>query len=50
MGAGVAAAFATAIALAVGDAAGFGTYTFAYEKGASYLTDDPAGCAMRPAK
>lgn len=35
---------ALAAALA-GAAAGLGTYTFAYARGGSYLTDDPAACA-----
>jgi cytochrome c nitrite reductase small subunit len=35
----------TIAALLIGTAAGLGTYTFAYTKGASYLTDDPAACA-----
>jgi cytochrome c nitrite reductase small subunit len=35
----------TIAAILVGAAAGLGTYTFAYAKGASYLTDDPAACA-----
>jgi cytochrome c nitrite reductase small subunit len=29
----------------LGAAAGLGLYTFAYAKGGSYLTDDPAACA-----
>jgi cytochrome c nitrite reductase small subunit len=29
----------------VGAAAGIGSYTFLYARGASYLTDDPAACA-----
>lgn len=33
------------IALVVGAAVGIGTYTFAYAKGASYLTNDPNACA-----
>ena len=37
--------FATGIAITLGLAAGIGTYTFAYAKGASYLTDDPKACA-----
>jgi len=36
---------ATVMALALGTAAGIGTYTFTYAKGASYLGDDPASCA-----
>lgn len=32
-------------ALAVGVAIGIGGYTFAYAKGASYLSNDPAACA-----
>jgi cytochrome c nitrite reductase small subunit len=36
---------AVIIALALGAAAGLGTYTFVYAKGASYLTDDPQACA-----
>jgi cytochrome c nitrite reductase small subunit len=32
-------------AAALGVAAGVGLYTFAYAKGGSYLTDDPAACA-----
>jgi len=35
----------TIAALLIGTAAGLGTYTFAYAKGASYITDDPAACA-----
>ena len=34
-----------ALALMVGAAAGVGTFTFAYARGGSYLTDDPAACA-----
>jgi cytochrome c nitrite reductase small subunit len=33
------------LALAVGLAAGVGSYTFVYARGASYLTNDPAACA-----
>ena len=29
----------------IGIAVGIGAYTFAYAKGWSYLTDDPAACA-----
>jgi cytochrome c nitrite reductase small subunit len=36
---------ATLIALVVGGAAGIGAYTFAYAKGASYLSNDPRACA-----
>jgi cytochrome c nitrite reductase small subunit len=36
---------ALAGAVGVGLAAGLGTFTFGYAKGASYLTDDPAACA-----
>jgi cytochrome c nitrite reductase small subunit len=34
-----------ALALLVGAAAGVGTFTFAYARGGSYLTNDPAACA-----
>jgi cytochrome c nitrite reductase small subunit len=34
-----------ALAVALGLAAGVGIYTFAYARGASYLTDDPDACA-----
>ncbi len=37
--------FAIAAAAALGVAVGLGVYTFAYAKGYSYLTDDPAACA-----
>jgi cytochrome c nitrite reductase small subunit len=33
------------LAAAVGLAAGVGSYTFVYARGASYLTDNPAACA-----
>jgi cytochrome c nitrite reductase small subunit len=33
------------VGVAVGMAAGIGSYTFAYAKGASYLSNDPAACA-----
>jgi cytochrome c nitrite reductase small subunit len=33
------------LAVAAGLAAGTGAYTFAYARGASYLTNDPAACA-----
>jgi cytochrome c nitrite reductase small subunit len=33
------------LAAAVGVAAGAGGYTFAYARGASYMTDDPRACA-----
>ena len=33
------------IALTVGTAAGIGSYTFVYAKGASYLSNDPNACA-----
>jgi cytochrome c nitrite reductase small subunit len=33
------------VSLAVGVAIGIGSFTFAYAKGASYMTDDPAACA-----
>lgn len=36
---------ATAAAALVGLAAGVGFYTFAYARGASYMTDDPSACA-----
>jgi cytochrome c nitrite reductase small subunit len=36
---------ALATAVLVGVAAGVGIYTFAYARGASYLTDDPGACA-----
>jgi cytochrome c nitrite reductase small subunit len=36
---------ALALAILAGGAAGLGLYTFAYAKGASYLTNDPAACA-----
>ena len=36
---------ALAAALAFGLAAGLGAFTFAYARGYSYLTDDPAACA-----
>lgn len=32
-------------AAAIGVAVGIGLYTFAYAKGGSYMTDDPAACA-----
>lgn len=32
-------------AVLIGAAGGLGAYTFAYAKGGSYLTDDPAACA-----
>jgi cytochrome c nitrite reductase small subunit len=38
-------ALAVVAALALGAAAGIGSYTFAYAKGASYLRDDPRACA-----
>lgn len=34
-----------AVGVLIGVAAGIGSYTFVYAKGASYLTDDPAACA-----
>jgi cytochrome c nitrite reductase small subunit len=34
-----------ALGVALGLAAGLGGYTFAYARGASYLTEDPAACA-----
>lgn len=37
--------WALAVALVVGLAGGLGTFTFAYARGASYLTNDPAACA-----
>ena len=36
---------AIAAALICGLAAGVGLYTFAYARGASYMTDDPRACA-----
>jgi cytochrome c nitrite reductase small subunit len=33
------------LGIAVGWAAGVGVFTFAYARGASYLTNDPAACA-----
>ncbi len=36
---------AIAIAIGVGVAGGLGCYTFAYAKGASYLSNDPKSCA-----
>jgi cytochrome c nitrite reductase small subunit len=33
------------IAVSVGTAAGIGSYTFVYAKGASYLSNDPRACA-----
>lgn len=36
---------AAAIAVVAGVAVGVGTYTFAYARGGSYLTNDPAACA-----
>ena len=36
---------ATALASALGLAAGLGGFTFVYARGASYLTNDPAACA-----
>ena len=36
---------ASCSALMIGIAVGIGVYTFAYAKGWSYLTDDPAACA-----
>lgn len=33
------------LAVLFGVAAGLGSYTFVYARGASYLTDDPAACA-----
>ncbi len=36
---------AVALAVAVGAGVGLGAYTFAYARGASYLTNDPAACA-----
>ena len=39
------AAWLVAASALLGAAAGLGLYTFAYAKGASYLTDDPAACA-----
>lgn len=38
-------ALAVVIALALGVAAGIGSYTFVYAKGASYLSNDPKACA-----
>ena len=38
-------AFRLLIAVAVGIPAGLGAFTFAYAKGASYLTNDPKACA-----
>ena len=38
-------AFRSLVAIAVGIPAGIGSYTFAYAKGAAYLTNDPAACA-----
>jgi cytochrome c nitrite reductase small subunit len=34
-----------AVSVAIGVAVGIGGFTFAYAKGASYMTDDPAACA-----
>ena len=36
---------AIALGTTLGLAAGIGSYTFIYARGASYLTDDPAACA-----
>lgn len=36
---------AVVLAIVGGVAAGVGTYTFVYAKGAAYLTNDPAACA-----
>jgi len=36
---------ATGIAIAIGAALGLGSFTFAYAKGYSYLSDDPNACA-----
>ena len=36
------------LSIAVGLAAGVGGYTFVFARGASYLTDDPAACALCP--
>ena len=33
------------VSVAIGIAVGIGGFTFAYAKGASYMTDDPAACA-----
>jgi len=33
------------VGVAIGAAAGIGTYTFGYARGASYMTNDPAACA-----
>jgi cytochrome c nitrite reductase small subunit len=33
------------VSVAIGVAVGIGGFTFAYAKGASYMTDDPAACA-----
>jgi hypothetical protein len=33
------------LGVVIGVAVGIGVYTFAYAKGWSYLTDDPAACA-----
>ncbi|MET0406683.1 MAG: NapC/NirT family cytochrome c, partial [Cystobacter sp.] len=33
------------LSVVIGAAVGMGGFTFAYAKGASYLTDDPAACA-----
>lgn len=38
-------ALAVVMAVSLGAAAGIGTYTFTYAKGASYLQDDPKACA-----
>ena len=42
---GLTGAAGVAVAILVGVAGGFGTYTFIYAGGASYLRDDPTVCA-----
>lgn len=45
LGRGALATAQWVVAAAVGIAAGIGVYTFAYARGGSYMTDDPAACA-----